>query len=258
MDNGANPPFRRRILTMSGGENMNLKDKLNPLEAAKLFIEDRFPACDAALLAGSVTRGEATSTSDLDIVVFDRKVTSPYRESLIAFGWPIEVFIHNLQSYKYFFDSDVKRARPSLPRMVSEGIPIKNHELLPAIQREATSLIENGPEEWNAEEIDMKRYFLTDTLEDFIGSHNRAEELFISNALAESLHEFVLRTNKRWIGNSKWVIRELNHFDPLFTNRFVQAFDSFYRTGDKSLIIDLADSVLEPFGGKFFDGFSIK
>jgi hypothetical protein len=142
--------------------------------------------------------------------------------------------------------------------MVSEGIPIRNHELLPAIQREATALIDNGPEEWNAKEIDMKRYFLTDTLEDFIGSNNRAEELFISNYLAELLHEYVLRTNKRWIGNSKWMIRELNNFDPFFTNRFVQAFDSFYRTGDKSLIIDLADSVLEPFGGKFFDGFSIK
>lgn len=243
---------------MNGREHMILKDKLNPLEAAKLFIEDRFPACDAALLAGSVTRGGATSTSDLDIVVFDHLVPSAYRESLTAYGWPIEVFVHNFYSYTIFFDNDIKRARPSLPRMVSEGIPIKNHELLPAIQREATAILENGPEEWNAKEIDMKRYFLSDTLEDFIGSNSRAEELFIANALAESLHEFVLRINKRWIGKSKWMIRELNHFDPLFTNRFVDAFDNYYRTGEKSLIIDLADSVLEPFGGKYFDGFSIK
>lgn len=243
---------------MNGGESMNLKDKLNPLEAAKLFIEDRFPTCDAALLAGSVTRGEASSTSDLDIVVFNHLAPSAYRESLTAFGWPIEVFVHNFHTYTIFFDSDIKRARPSLPRMVSEGIPIKNHELLPVIQSEATALIENGPEEWNAKEIDMKRYFITDTLDDFIGSNNRAEELFIANALAESLHEFVLRTNKRWIGNSKWMIRELNHYDPLFTNRFVKAFDSYYRTGEKSLVINLSDSVLEPFGGRYFDGFSIK
>lgn len=243
---------------MKGGEYMNLKDKLNPLGAAKLFIEDRFPACDAALLAGSVTRGEATSTSDLDIVVFDHLVPSAYRESLTAYGWPIEVFVHNLQSYKYFFDSDVKRARPSLPRMVAEGIPVKKNTLLPTIQAEAARTIEYGPVEWTTKEVDMKRYFITDILDDFIGSENRAEELFIANALAESLHEFVLRTNKRWIGKSKWMIRELNNFDPFFTNRFVDAFDNYYRTGEKSLIIDLADSVLEPFGGKFFEGFSIK
>ncbi|HER2162506.1 TPA: nucleotidyltransferase domain-containing protein [Streptococcus pyogenes] len=58
-----------------------------------------FPNCQGALLAGSVVRGEATETSDLDIVVFDKNLSSPYRESLIAFSWAIEVFVNNLTSY---------------------------------------------------------------------------------------------------------------------------------------------------------------
>lgn len=228
-----------------------------PIEAAKRFIKDRFPFCDAALLAGSVVRGEATPTSDLDIVVFDCKVTSAYRESLRAFGWPVEVFVHNLQSYKLFFESDAKRARPSLPRMVSEGLILKNSEILPAIREEAAAIIENGPEMWTEKEIEMKRYFITDTLDDFIGSTKRAEELFIANALADLLHEFVLRTNKHWIGNSKWMIRELTRFDSKFAECFVQAFDTYYRTGEKRLIIKLAESILEPYGGRLFEGFSI-
>jgi predicted nucleotidyltransferase len=229
-----------------------------PIEAAKRFIKDRFPFCDAALLAGSVVRGEATTTSDLDIVVFDCKVTAPYRESLRAFGWPVEVFVHNSHSYKQFFESDAKRARPSLPRMVSEGLILKNSEILSAIREEAAAIIENGPEMWTKKEIEMKRYFITDTLDDFIGSTKRAEELFIANVLADLLHEFVLRTNKHWIGNSKWMFRELTRFDPQFAECFVQAFDNYYRNGEKSQVIELADSILEPFGGKLFEGFSIK
>lgn len=76
--------------------------RLKPIEAAQQFIFKHFPNCQGSLLAGSVVRGEATDTSDLDIVVFDKDLTSPYRESFIDFGWAIEVFVHNLTSYKHF------------------------------------------------------------------------------------------------------------------------------------------------------------
>lgn len=237
---------------------MNMKAELSPLETAEKFVKERFSDCDAALLAGSVTRGEATVTSDLDIVIFDKNLSSAYRESLIAYGWPIEVFVHNLHSYKLFFESDVKRARPSLPRMVAEGKIIRKSEFLPEIIEEAKRIIETGPEEWTKKEIEFKRYFITDTLDDFIGSNNKAEEIFIAGTLAEQLQEFVLRTNKRWVGKSKWVVRELNHYDPVFTEQFVEAFTQFYRTGNKKLVIEMAELILEPFGGRLFDGFSVK
>jgi predicted nucleotidyltransferase len=67
-----------------------------PIEAARNFIIKYFPDCQGAVLAGSVIRGESTETSDLDIVVFCKEISSAYRESLIAFGWPIEIFVHNL------------------------------------------------------------------------------------------------------------------------------------------------------------------
>lgn len=237
---------------------MNMQAELSPFEIAKNFVEDRFPDCDAALLAGSVTRGEATVTSDLDIVIFNKNLTSAYRESLIAYGWPIEVFVHNLQSYKFFFESDIKRARPSLPRMVAEGMVIRKSEFLKEIIDEAKRIIEIGPEEWTVKEIESKRYFITDTLDDFIGSNNKAEEIFIASTLSDQLQEFVLRTNKRWVGKSKWVVRELNHFDPVFTEQFVEAFSLYYRTSSKEKVIEMAELVLEPYGGRLFDGFAVK
>lgn len=229
----------------------------NPIEAAQKFIHKYFPSCNGALLAGSVVRGKATDTSDLDIVIFDKTVPSSYRETFIEFDWPIEVFVHNGSSYKAFFESDRERARPSLPRMVSEGIILKNDGVMEAIKKEAAELLKEGPEKWSEETVQLKRYFLTDTLDDFIGCSNRAEEIFITNTLAELVSEFVLRTNRHWIGTSKWAVRSLRAYDEDFTNQFVEAFDIYYKTGNKEKVIYLVDLVMEPFGGRLLEGFSL-
>lgn len=61
-------------------------ERLEPIEAARLFIDKYFTNCNAAVLAGSVVRGQATATSDLDIVVFDEQIESSFRESVCEFG----------------------------------------------------------------------------------------------------------------------------------------------------------------------------
>lgn len=232
-------------------------NKIEPLLAAHKFINKAFPSCDGALLAGSVVRGEATDTSDLDIIVFDKEIDSAYRESLIEFNWNIEVFVHNLNSYQFYFESDYKRARPSLPRMVSEGLILKDNGVIDSIKFQAEELLSKGPAKWSIETITTKRYFITDTLDDLIGSNDRGEGIFIANALAELVSEFVLRTNDTWIGTSKWVIRSLKHYDVKFAEQFIMAFEKFYKNGDKTEIIKLVDDVLDPYGGRLFNGFSI-
>nr|WP_139186911.1 nucleotidyltransferase domain-containing protein [Sediminibacillus halophilus] len=225
--------------------------------AAKKFINKHFPDCQGALLAGSVVRGEATNTSDLDIVVFDSQYSSSYRESFVEFDWPIEVFVHNLQSYQVFFQLDVERARPSMPRMVSEGLVLKDSSgLIDTIKKEAAALLAAGPKCWTATVIEQKRYFLTDTLDDFIGSTLREEDLVIANTLAQLTSEFYLRVNGQWEGASKWLIRTLRHYDSAFADRFTLAFDTFYRDSNKEKVIQLVDSMMEPYGGRLFAGFS--
>jgi hypothetical protein len=190
-------------------------------------------------------------------VIFDSNLQSAYRESLIVYGWNIEVFVHNLTSFKEFFKSDCERARPSLPKMVSEGIVLKDSGIMEAIKQEAKDLLAKGPAEWSAETIRIKRYFITDALDDFIGCSMRGEEIFIANTLAELVSEFVMRTNRQWIGTSKWVIRSLRNYDEKFADQFVNAFDIFYKTGHKEKIILMVDEILQPFGGRLFQGFSL-
>ncbi|GEN83393.1 nucleotidyltransferase [Sporosarcina luteola] len=225
--------------------------------AAKRFVDEYFPHCQAALLAGSVIRGEDTSTSDLDIVIFDSRIEIAYRETHIENGWPIEVFVHSLTSYKTYFRSDAERARPSLPRMVAEGIVLKDSGVLSIIKNEAVGLLKEGPAPWSEQTLMTKRYMLTDALGDLIGTQNEAEALFIANTLAEAIHEFVLRTNGQWIGASKWIVRALKQYDEDFADRFVTAFQSFYKTGNREGIITITDEVLAPFGGRLFEGYSM-
>lgn len=231
--------------------------RIKPIDAATQFINEFFPDCQAAVLAGSVVRGEETPTSDLDIVVIQDGLPSAYRESHVEYGWPIEVFVHTQSSYKDFFRSDAERARPSLARMMSEGIVIVDSGILHRIKGEADELLRKGPEEWTDSVLQTKRYMLSDLLDDFIGTSDEAEALFIANAIAEAAHEFVLRTNGKWIGASKWIVRALRQYDVYFADRFLAAFQEFYKHGEREAVIQIVDEVLEPFGGRLFAGYSI-
>ncbi|MEH6934444.1 nucleotidyltransferase [Bacillus mycoides] len=231
---------------------------MKPIEVARSIITSQFSNCDVALLGGSVARGEATKTSDLDIVIFDQSLSSCYRESFYSNGWPVEVFVHNFETYKTFFKSDCERGRPSLPQLVSEGIELKGKdEIVEILKREANELLNKGPEKWSEETMKQKRYFITDTLDDFIGATKREEELFIANLLADLVHEYVLRVNGRWLGNSKWFIRVLRRYDEQYAEHFVAAFDHFYKTEEKNELITFVESTLDQYGGRMFEGFSI-
>jgi hypothetical protein len=232
-------------------------NKYNPYKAAKMFSDENFSSSEIVLLGGSVIRGEATDTSDLDIVIIDENIQSAYRESLFAYGWPIEVFVHNKKTLVEYFKIDCERARPSLPRMVAESAVIKDNGFSSSLKEQAQVMLNEGPSEWDSSMVRMKRYFLTDQLDDFIGSTNHGETIFIAGALAESLHEFVLRTNKRWIGSSKWIVRALTEYDPDFAKEFVEIFSRYYQTGEKDHVISLVDFILKPYGGRLFEGFSL-
>jgi len=231
---------------------------MKAIDAAQKIIESQFPHCDVALLGGSIARGEATKTSDLDIVIFDESLSNCYRESFFSNGWPVEVFVHNFKTYKEFFKSDCERGRPSLPQLVAEGIVLQGEKkIVTNLKQEAQQLLDKGPEKWTEELIRQKRYFITDVLDDFIGATKREEELFIANLLADLVHEYVLRVNEQWVGNSKWFIRVLRKYDELFAEQFVEAFDHFYITGEKKKLIAFVENTLENYGGRLFEGFSI-
>lgn len=230
--------------------------KVSAIEAAKKFIQTEFPDCLGAILSGSVMSGKETSTSDLDIVVFEKRVNA-YRESVIKYEWMIEVFVYDLESYKPFFDSDIKRARPTLPRMLAEGMMIKHHPKIEKLVDHAKETMLAGPPKWDQKTIECHQYVLSDLIDDFIGSEHVNESICVAATLLDKLHEFILRTNQHWVGSSKWIYREMEHFNPDITNEMFQAFQNYFQTGEKNGIINVVELALKPFGGKRFEGFQI-
>ncbi|MET3728869.1 hypothetical protein ABID52_002450 [Fictibacillus halophilus] len=230
--------------------------RISARQAAKEFIESHYPNCDVAYLAGSVVRGEETESSDLDIIIIDSSVSESYRESLTEYDWPIEVFVHNMFTYKHFFKQNIDRARPSLPQMCAEGIILRDTGQASRIKNEALQLLKAGPTPWKTIEIEQARYFLTDLLNDLEGSTNVLEDLFIVSKLADRTHEFVLRVNGHWIGEGKWILRALKEYNETFAEQFASVFDDYYSNRTKSKVIRFVDEVIAPYGGRLFEGYS--
>lgn len=229
----------------------------NAIEDAKRIIEKYYPDCEGAIVAGSVIRGGGTETSDLDIIIFDSRFENGFRESVISEGWPIEFFCHNEASFDFYMNKDRSEGTPSLQNMVIEGIVIKDHPYLQIVKRKASMQLQEGPQAWNDFQVRMKRYFITDALDDFIGSENERETICIANLLYERLHEFYLGVNRRWIGHGKWMYRAMMRYDSEMAERLYSSFDDFYKEGKKENIVKICDIILEPHGGRLFEGFKI-
>lgn len=229
---------------------------MEAIEAGRTFVEQRFPECLAAFVAGSFLRGEATPTSDLDIVVIAENEDAPYRESLRAYSWPIEVFVHTQESLQTYFAEDLERRRPSLVLMCSEGVVVCDRDgLAHRIKEEATALIERGPEPFTSEEIMRLRYAITDLLDDFLGCDRFEEGMFIAHDLAADTADLLLAYNRKWTGSGKWVPRALKRFDPELARQLTDALTAYYQTERKEDLVQFVDGVLDLVGGRLFEGY---
>lgn len=226
-------------------------------QTARLIVESRYPDCDAALLAGSFVRGQATATSDLDLIIFRESIPASYRESFTFDEYPVEAFVHSSTTIRDFFRQDRERGRPSMQRMVAEGLVLRDHDLLKPLKEYAESELLAGPPVLSPAETDRARYFLTDLLDDFIGVTERSEGLGIAARLLEQATDFRLRTSGHWTGQGKWLIRSLETIHPVEAGRLVEAFESYFRSDEKQAVIDLLEQWLAERGGRYFDGFSL-
>lgn len=230
--------------------------KISAIEAAMKFVNYKFPNCDIALLAGSASRGEETESSDLDVLIFETSVTD-YRESFEEYGWRIECFINNFESYKRHFKSDREKGRPVLATMIVEGKVLKDKGQALELKDIADNFIKPGPEPLTIEYINSSRYFMFDLLDDFVDSKNHEEAVITLNTLSVQLVDFILRLNGQWSGRGKTLSRGLNKLDTEMCKRFFMALDCFYKWNNKKQIIEFVNEVYKPIGGQLFAGFSM-
>ena len=207
-------------------------------------------------LGGSVMRGEATPTSDLDIVVVYERLPNAYREAFVYGGWPVEAFVHDVGTLAEFFESDRRRGVPALLSMVWEGVEVPEaSEFSAGLKRSARELLEAGPPPWDEEELTLRRYRLTDWVDDMRYPRS-AEELVATGAwLYQDAAEFYFRTRGLWSAHSKTIPRRLREADAAFAERFLRAFDALFAERRPEPAVALVAELLEPCGGFLFEGF---
>jgi predicted nucleotidyltransferase len=230
--------------------------RVSPEEAARGVWRERYAGARVIFLGGSVMRGEATPASDLDIVVVYERLPNAYREAFMHGDWPVEAFVHDAGSLEEFFERDRRRGLPALMSMVWEGVEVPEaSEFSEGWKRRARELLEAGPPPWDEEELTLRRYRLTDWVDDMRFPRS-GEELVATGAwLYQDAAEFYFRTRGMWSAHSKTIPRRLRAADADFAGRFLRAFDALFAEKRPGPAIALVAELLQPFGGFLFEGF---
>ncbi len=235
----------------------DLSSRNEPLATIQKLIKERYADAKAVFWAGSVSEDSGTSTSDLDLVIVYEILPHAYREAFIYDGWPIDAFIHDLDTLRYFCGRlEASDGKPALINMI-----LKGQEILPqnsvSIEAKAIadSALANGPDVWTKAQIDKERFLITDILDDIKSPKNKEEQITSAVHLFEPLLQFYFRTQKKWTASGKSLIRLLKQENPELVEEWTAAFKVLVQTGDSTAVETVVTKILEPHGGYLWDGF---
>lgn len=227
------------------------------VETGRRAIAEHYPRALGGFIGGSVVRGEGTPTSDIDIVVvFGDGFEDIHRNSVVFEGWPVEFFVHNVQAQDYFMHKDRLRGMCVMPSLIADGAVVPaEHPTLAAQQRKARRIIDRGPPPLSIDEVDFRRYMITDLVDDLRGAADPGQRNAVLSLLHERLGDFHLRAASRWSGSGKALVRCLRRQDAELAERYERAFAAGFAGGSIDPIVELADRVLSAHGGKLWAGY---
>jgi len=243
-----------------GLSRASIEGSLTPADGrriAEAVLKERYPQADFAFAAGSIMRGQGTPLSDIDLVVLHAALPAgAWRESFLHEGVPVEAFVHDAGTLRWFFRSDRQSGHPQIIDMVARGEVVgPRPEGAQPFQDLANRLLTLGPPALSVEELDLLRYRLTDLADDLAAERPPGELMAIGASLYHLLAEIMLRTRGVWGASGKWVPRNLARADPGAAAEFGAAFSALFRAGDCEAVLRMLAREMAPYGGFLFDGY---
>lgn len=219
------------------------------LGLARKIATLRHPNASAVFWGGSLSRGEGTPTSDIDLVVVYDHLPNAWRDSFFVDGQLFETFVHDPRSLEIFFLKDAERGVPSLIHMIAEGISLIPGDVADTLQAAARRRLAAGPRPWTQEELDRSRYGAGDLIDDLAGATDPTEIRAIGAALFSLAFVHHRRSNGKWAATGKTIVRRLRSEEGPMGKAYLSAFDDLFQNGSPSDVIRIVTELYAPSGG---------
>ena len=220
---------------------------------ARRYVEKHFPKAGAAFLGGSAAAGAATDSSDLDVLVVlpEAHADVSFVETTRYEGQLVEAFCYGPAALENWLEKGRRERRPVLDRLIGDGIALTDSDESRLLQVAAREVLLAGPASLSSEEQGLRAYSLSAVLDDLVDATDPGERFILSATAWREAAELALLVDRRWLGNGKWLLRELR----LQPDRFGLA--AWASTGQQELttLTAACRSVLEASGGYLQEGY---
>lgn len=224
------------------------------LDLCERFIEREYPAAEIAVIGGSTARGDRTASSDIDLLVIGDDLFPDGGTSRAATyrfeGEVFEVFAYTHDGYAEWARGGISQHRPVIVHMLIEGEEVRGGGALTAPREEWSAKLAEGPTA-DEHELALRRYVITDLLDDLRDATDELERNVIAWTLFSRVAELVLLTERHWIGMGKHLPRRLRDLDPARAERLAAPL----LRGDLTVFAARADEELTRAGGRVHEGF---
>ncbi|MFZ3415004.1 nucleotidyltransferase domain-containing protein [Arthrobacter sp. 3Tela_A] len=226
---------------------------MDPIKIARSYVEEMHGGAEASILGGSVASGCVTSTSDLDVAILYRGGAN-YAETVRHQGWIVEAFIHTPKSLAFWYEKERSIRCAVLGDICARGLLLTDRGPGIQWQEDARHYMRQGPLPLTDAERDLRRYDLSCSLDDLLGSNSRSETFAIASNVFRQSAELLLLGHQKWLGNGKWIVRRL---EQLPTDEAALGLLSWADSPDYDTqrLAGIAEAVLEQNGGYIMEGF---
>lgn len=224
------------------------------ISVVERFIADRFPGASVAVVAGSTASGSRTRTSDIDLLLIGDDMLATDVSSLAATfsfeGEIFEVFAYTTSGFEQWARRGLNDYRPVIVHMLLEGLPLRGATGLAGLKETWRTIFDAGPAV-SPHELDLRRYVITDLVDDLRDATDPLERHVVASALFERTAELMLLTEGHWIGAGKYLPRRLR----ALSEGRAEVLSRPLIDGDLLLFADRVEDELLRAGGRVHAGF---
>ncbi|GAB2512120.1 nucleotidyltransferase domain-containing protein [Paramicrobacterium agarici] len=219
---------------------------------ARRFVDAHYPQALAAFLGGSAASGDATDSSDLDILIVlpDTWASASFVETVTFEGQLVEAFVYGRDGLLPWLKKGRDDGRPVLDRLITSGVSLVPGEVADGMAAGSRAVFDAGPAPIDDEQLNRRRYALSALVDDVADAGDQGIRNVASWAAWKEAAELALLWKGCWMGTGKWLLRELRaHGDPFGLAAWAE------RGGrDKGALLTSCNALLDEVGGSLQSG----